>query len=169
MTFGGAAIDDRSDAFQSYAAAYGGDVRRSRVLEAVSSGTTFSADLALLPNWLSKIRSILDELGELPINWDSYGAKQISPVLINTAKDILHQLAPHDAPAPSVVPTVDGSVQIEWHTRGIDLEVRLISSARIEVYFEDAIHPERNRDRDEIAYDWTPLKNYMLEIASRPR
>jgi hypothetical protein len=41
------------------------------------------------------------------------------------------------APTPSLVPTRRGTVQIEWHVGGIDLEIEVRSETEFLVSFED--------------------------------
>lgn len=68
-------------------------------------------------------------------NWDSYGA---IPVRRARAIDLLRLvefIAQYSLPPPSIVPTPDGSLQIEWHTRGVDLEILCLGGMRYQVYF----------------------------------
>jgi hypothetical protein len=41
-----------------------------------------------------------------------------------------------------VVPTARGGIQLEWHTRGIDLEIELAVPEGIHVLYEDAAGEE---------------------------
>jgi hypothetical protein len=43
-----------------------------------------------------------------------------------------------DTPEPQIVPTPSGGVQMEWHTRGIDLEIETLGGGRFGAFFEDA-------------------------------
>jgi hypothetical protein len=38
------------------------------------------------------------------------------------------------SPAPSVVPTVNGTVQLEWHTKIFDAEVELLEARRCDFF-----------------------------------
>jgi hypothetical protein len=40
-------------------------------------------------------------------------------------------------PLPSIVPTRRGTIQIEWHARGVDLEIDVRSPTDIVAIFED--------------------------------
>ncbi|MFP3941452.1 MAG: hypothetical protein ACLF0P_14225 [Thermoanaerobaculia bacterium] len=42
-----------------------------------------------------------------------------------------------DTPPPSVVPTATGGVQAEWHRKGYDFEIEVLSPARFVAHFED--------------------------------
>lgn len=64
-------------------------------------------------------------LVQLPRGWNSYNAKSISNDAIFGAIAFLLEEAsavPNIA-APSVVPTVRGGLQLEWHRRGVDIEI----------------------------------------------
>ena len=39
------------------------------------------------------------------------------------------------APPPSVVPTWEGGLQVEWHRNGVDLEIEVTPSGHIEYFF----------------------------------
>lgn len=65
-----------------------------------------------------------EKLRELKEGWDSYGGKPIDPACIAKAKDLYFQMYGDW----SVVPCSDGSVQLEQHKDGLDIEV-LISKA----------------------------------------
>lgn len=79
----------------------------------------------------------ISELGDLEENWDSYGACPVRPECAVTAVRFLLRFVDRDTPAPSVVPTNRGGIQLEWHRAGADLEVRIESPGRMEVFFED--------------------------------
>jgi hypothetical protein len=64
-----------------------------------------------LPGWLAQTDEALQELLRLPPNWNSYGARPISPDNVRAAKDLLRAIVQPDTPRPSVVPTVGGGVR----------------------------------------------------------
>ncbi len=92
---------------------------------------------SLLPSWFRYTVASLDELARLPANWDSYGAMRIRHSSILATVGLLASIAREDTPSPSVVPTNRGTVMLEWHVRGIDLEVEVFGPGRLHVAFED--------------------------------
>jgi hypothetical protein len=112
------------------------------------------------------VQAELKELLTYPEGWDSYGAVPISKSIVNSAYNLLLQTAVLGIPKPSVVPTSKGAVQIEWHTRGIDLEVCVLGPAKLSVSFEDARNPNHSRE-EELTFDLTSLKSAMHDILSR--
>jgi len=91
-----------------------------------------------LPPWFKETVSALEEVGEIPENWNSYGAKQVSRTSILAAIELLLYVMDDETPVPAIVPTNRGTVILEWHTRGIDLEVEVLAHGRVHVAFEAA-------------------------------
>jgi hypothetical protein len=61
----------------------------------------------------------LAEMRRLEPNWDSYGAPVIDRAAIRQAQELLPRLPG----AWEAVPCVDGSVQLEQHEGGLDIEI----------------------------------------------
>ena len=91
-----------------------------------------------LPNWFQDVVAKLNGLSALAANWDSYGAKRIEGSSIRAAAELLLRIAGPQTPAPAIVPTNQGTVILEWHTRGVDLEIEVFNADRQHVAFEDA-------------------------------
>jgi hypothetical protein len=91
-----------------------------------------------LPNWFQQTIASLDEVGNLPTNWDSYGARKIRHSSIRAAIELLLCVMDERTPAPAVVPTNRGTVMFEWHAGGVDLEVEAFGPGRAHVAFEDS-------------------------------
>ena len=91
-----------------------------------------------LPSWLAKTVEKLDDLARLPVNWDSYGAPRIRSSSLRAAIEFLARTTDEDTPPPAVVPTNRGHVMLEWHTKGIDLEIEVVSATLVRASFEDA-------------------------------
>lgn len=65
----------------------------------------------------------LEELKELPANWDSYGAVTITEAALNTANNL------------TFVPLSNGGIQIELHTGGVDMELEIHPDGMIQSLF----------------------------------
>jgi hypothetical protein len=87
--------------------------------------------------WLEATLESLERLLTLLPGWDSYGAKAVDPVCAWAAWHLLTAVLREDSPAPAMVPTVRGGVQLEWHVNGVDLEIEVGASRRYHVSFED--------------------------------
>ncbi|MGV3724590.1 MAG: hypothetical protein ACO1SX_27150, partial [Actinomycetota bacterium] len=66
---------------------------------------------------------------ELPENWDSYGAKPITPAAVETAARVAAVLKARD---PQAMPLACGGVQLEWHADGVDVEIEIGADGEID-------------------------------------
>lgn len=87
--------------------------------------------------WLSPTIERLNQLLALPENWDLDGAPRVDPRAAIAALELLGAAARPDTPVPSIVPTDEGGVQLEWHMREIDLEVEVTPTGRVHGFFVD--------------------------------
>ncbi len=115
------------------------------------------------------IREVVSELNRalaLPRNWDSYRGRCASPTAAKAALSWLIDVLQPALPCPSVVPGSDGSVQLEWHLRGIDLEILFHPSGIGEFIFEDR---ESVREEEGILAPSNDFARLFVDaIVSRP-
>ena len=117
------------------------------------------------PEWLMPVFSALSELLALAANWDSYGAPSVDPMSVASALEALSWVMRSDTIVPTVVPTVEGGVQLEWHTRGIDLEIEVSPPGRSYVCFYD-----RQGDAQwegELRFNLSRLQDVVLRLSRR--
>lgn len=88
------------------------------------------------PQYVKTVNKLI-ELLELPGGWNSYNAKPISKENVTFAVALLARLMHTGTPAPHVVPKVRGGVQLEWHTRGINVEIDINSPEQVSFFAED--------------------------------
>lgn len=69
-----------------------------------------------------ELHSRIDEFTKLPKGWDSYGGIPVTLTVAAEAKDFLGYL-PHWS--WQIVPGSDGSIQIEYHGHGFDIEINI--------------------------------------------
>ena len=79
------------------------------------------------PHWRDQVRQRLTDLCKLSSGWDGYGAGPVDADTANFAWHLLDQSCPPDTPPPSIVPGVDGELQIEWHLKQGDIELHVRS------------------------------------------
>ena len=91
-----------------------------------------------MPAWLPAIVAKLDELATLPPNWNSYHAAPVKRSCLLASVQLLLAMMRDNSPTPAVVPTNRGTVLLEWHKRGIDLEIDVLGPERFHVVAEDA-------------------------------
>ena len=90
-----------------------------------------------IPAWLSDSVDDLNTILALNENWDSYGAHKIQANAALAALKIMLAAMKDKTPIPAIVPTSTGSIQLEWHRSGIDLEVEITSNGNYSVFYED--------------------------------
>ena len=117
------------------------------------------------PPWVEPTVQALEELLMLPPGWDSYGALAVDPTHVEAALRVLYLVMREDTPKPSIAPTNRGGVQVEWHERGIDLELETLSAHRLRVSYED-LRTDTEWDR-EVGADLTPLIQCVACLSSR--
>ena len=119
---------------------------------------TVESDSFELPRWLEPTLRSFADLVNLPPNWDSYGGRPIEHRAINEALNVLTSIMEDSTPAPSVVPTSEGGLQLEWHVAGVDLEIALPVSGSAEIScegpsssWEGELSPNMSRLRSVVA------------------
>lgn len=106
------------------------------------------------PGWLPPTVEKLAQLLSLGANWDSYGARPIDPQLPLAALQLLASVMRNSSPPPDVVPTSRGTIQLEWHRDGVDLETDVRLPGVYRVCFEsstDSWERELNGDASIVA------------------
>ena len=119
-----------------------------------------------IPNWLGPTIGRLNEFLALPPNWDSYGAPTISVDILEYALRILSFTMDDATPLPTVVPTSEGGVQVEWHEMKLDIEIEVNSTSRITVSFEDGSMLDAPWER-ELTIDLTSLRQAIDKLTAR--
>jgi hypothetical protein len=114
------------------------------------------------PDWLNSVLLGFANVITLPDNWNGEGATAISREAINRALAAIDHLLDRHAPSPSVVPTPDAGVQLEWHRGGKDLEIEFCANGRPEFYYFD----EGSREEHEgpVGPSFSFLKPYLERI-----
>lgn len=87
------------------------------------------------PAWMRPAVQALATLATLRGDWSSHGSRPIDKLSIWNALQLLGSIMDPRTVPPSVVPTSQGGVQLEWHIGGIDLEIEIESSGRCEFVF----------------------------------
>jgi hypothetical protein len=83
------------------------------------------------PRFVAGVQADIEALRGLTPNWDGYGAPAIDPEVIQAAKQFIARLPMNLAFRPQVVPTSNGSLQLEWHQGEKSLELEFESPRSI--------------------------------------
>lgn len=110
----------------------------------IAPQTGFAAERVLLPQiepaWKATAFKRLDEIKNLPQNWDGYGSPVIPKELISKmaslVKAIPNDKLPRSLPSPIISPASDG-IQIEWNGvhGGVEVILHLDGSGAFVVEF----------------------------------
>ena len=81
--------------------------------------------------WAEAIENRFHEITTLPHGWDGYSGEPVSKQCAHFAKSMLEQLWVDGVPPPSIVPGSDGSLQVEWHRNGYDVELDVLGEDNV--------------------------------------
>ena len=90
------------------------------------------------PAWVEMSRTQLENIQALDERWDGYKAGSVRRDVVFYAQAVLNKIMKSRTPAPHVAPMSHEGVMIEWHTKGIDLEIEIERPGSVWVSFEDA-------------------------------
>ncbi len=89
----------------------------------------------------SEITPLLKEFTQYPTGWDSYDAPPLSTDTANFALSVLNSIMKSQTPLPQVAPSSAGGIQLEWHEKGVDLELHITAPYECDVWFRDSADP----------------------------
>ena len=87
--------------------------------------------------WFRPVLERLVALAALPRGWDGSSAPPIDRSKLEAVLDLLATVARPDTPTPTVIPAVDGGVQIDWHVNDVDIEISLPANGEGAFFAED--------------------------------
>jgi hypothetical protein len=114
------------------------------------------ANRPMSPTFQKSVEAVADLLN-LPPGWNSYSAKPIARENARRAIRLLDEFLKSDTPPPSIVPTVRGGIQLEWHTRGVNVEIYIEFPNDVTFFAEDT---GSNKSSD------APLSGHEHELMS---
>lgn len=122
----------------------------------------FEADT---PAWIHKVVSKLNEFLNYEEDWDSYGAELIDFNSSVFVLEMLRELVDMDIPEPSIVPSSDGGIQLEWHIKDTSLELKMMPNRDVEYYFDDD-RDEFEEKEDEFVFNRTQLPGDFIDCVN---
>ena len=87
--------------------------------------------------WSRSARKKLEELSNLPQNWNSYGSRPVQQGAIETVANLLSDLAKISMPEPQIFPVSGGGIQLEWKNSQCELEIEVLPDKSIEYLIVD--------------------------------
>ena len=110
--------------------------------------------VATLANSLKELVRRMEAVLKLKADWDTYSAPPINRATTDAAFFSMLALASRcpDSPPPQVVPTSAGGIQLEWHEKGVHLELEFQLNGEVAVYLRRAgVQRETVSTQNEIA------------------
>jgi hypothetical protein len=117
--------------------------------------------------WQIEIQNRLIELARMEDNWDSYGSSPMGWDTGMFALSILNDVMRPRTPIPQVVPSSTGGVQLEWHEKGVDLELHIAGPYQCEFWFQDHRKPNEPPVCLELTDDFSALLKPIELLTSR--
>lgn len=116
--------------------------------------------------WQIEVQSHLLSFAKMPTGWDSYSARAIGWEAGLFALSVLNDFMRPRTPIPQVVPSSAGGVQLEWHQKGVDLELHIAGPYQCELWFQD--HQSNAQPVSvELTDDFSPLRRPIELLTSR--
>jgi hypothetical protein len=117
--------------------------------------------------WQIEVQQRLVQYAKYPTDWDSYGAPAIGWEAGMFALSVLNDFMRPRTPIPQVVPSSSGGVQLEWHEKGIDLELHIAGPYRCELWFRDLQSPGSAPISLDLTDDFSPLRAPIEMLTNR--
>lgn len=83
----------------------------------------------------ASLLDILENLRNLPNNWDGYGSRKIQSPALKTVGMMFVMIQVRRLPIPHVSPVPGGGVQLEWENSPYALELEIFPDGFIEFLF----------------------------------
>jgi hypothetical protein len=117
--------------------------------------------------WQLEVQNHLLKYVKLQRGWDTYNAQQIGWDTGFFALSILNDFMRPRTPIPQVVPSAAGGVQLEWHQKGVDLELHITGPYQCELWFKDHQTPNQPPISLELTDDYSALRRPFDLLTSR--
>lgn len=147
--------------------------QRERVFEVIQGGQTGETvafgRLEVPSNcshWLISLSDRFDEITSLPRGWDGYQGRPVSFSCATFAANLLETVCVDMVPAPSIVPGSDGTLQIEWHLGGFDLEIDVLGANN--VVATRFRHADEEEETLKLANDFSQLADWIDDLVPPP-
>ncbi|MEM1141426.1 MAG: hypothetical protein AAGI88_02480 [Pseudomonadota bacterium] len=115
--------------------------------------------------WFNELSDRFTELTGLQQGWDGYGGLPVSFPCAIFAATIIERLYSDGLSAPQLVPGCDGSLQLEWHENGYDIEIDVL--APYEVIANRFDHVSGVSEEIELDSDFLVLLTWIRDLKNR--
>ena len=112
--------------------------------------------------WVRELTGRLNHLTSLDRGWDGYEGQSVSYTCANFAAGLLETICVPTLPAPSLVPGADGTIQIEWHLLGYDIEIDVLGANS--VHATRYSHANDLEEAADLQSDFSVLVDWMDDL-----
>lgn len=84
--------------------------------------------------WGESVQAQFDELTALPRGWSGYDNGPVTFTNASFALKLIETVCSDDMPAPALVPGSSGDIQIEWHQKGVDVEIHVVGPNNVRAW-----------------------------------
>jgi hypothetical protein len=116
-------------------------------------------------HWQTQVMDALMRYAALPQGWDSYSGHPLRWDVGAFAMCVLSSVMRAGTPAPQIVPSPEGAIQIEWHEKGVDLELYIAAPYSCEVAYRN--NTTGADFTEELSNDFSLLSEPIRELTSR--
>lgn len=117
--------------------------------------------------WNEALRDRFNHLTALPAGWDGYGGRPVSFSCAVFAANVIEQLCDPELLPPQIVPGSDGTLQLEWHVAGVDVEIDIL--APNEVVATRYVAEDESDERHELSTDFRQLVSWIDDLRDRSK
>lgn len=112
--------------------------------------------------WIEELLPKFEELMRLPVGWDGYSGLPVSFQCVCFALQLIASLSTAEIEAPQVVPGSDGSLQLEWHNYGYDVELNILALFEV-VAFRKNVNTGAIEELD-LTMDYKTVYSWMIDM-----
>ncbi len=116
---------------------------------------------------LKELKDKCIEFTKLKKGWDGFKASPVPIEKANVAMRLIDRLVNINIPKPNIVPTYDGSIQIEWHMKNYELEIEITQLSEVEGLLIDRKTDEMHEfcvNLSDEANSFQVLTDYVLKL-----
>lgn len=114
--------------------------------------------------WWPSLEARFNELTSLEKGWDGYKGRPVLFTVATFAANLLERICIEGISEPDLVPGSDGTMQIEWHKNGYDVEIDVLGPNSVVAARYD--HQSHHEEVIELENDFSVLLTWMNDLAT---
>lgn len=114
--------------------------------------------------WDADVTGKLQDLVTLEDGWDGYRAMPVSFTNAVFALRMLEKICGPGDPAPTIVPGVEGDLQLEWHTAKGDIELHVVAPNVVHAWHAKVDEDNPDGKEKELKTDFSIVAEWLRDI-----